>query len=359
MRTSRWWIGASLGMALLMAGYGLRAQEPIPSPQRNGALPSPDSHTTMPHESGEHGHEEHGGHEEEEGEHVSEGGLFGSADFLLVRPRRRPHDYAIVGPAGSTLVGEVKNFDWETTGGYRLSLGYKLAEGWEMAGVYTYVHSKDEQSIAAGRGQQIFPTLSAPITFDGVGGAAGSSNLDLDVIDVEFAKRWLACEDVHVRFATGLRIATIQQKQSLAYDFTRSGFGLSNVNQDIQYDGIGARIGGEAWWKVWGNIGLYGKAFGSLMSGDFNVRVNQWVNSGRLLIVDVSDHFQKVVPVTEMGLGLGWHGENLSFRVGYELQNFFGMVDQIDFNDNATFKPAWRHGDLTLEALTVSLGFAY
>ena len=38
MRTGRWWMGASLGMALLLASYGLRAQERITTlPSTGGA----------------------------------------------------------------------------------------------------------------------------------------------------------------------------------------------------------------------------------------------------------------------------------------------------------------------------------
>jgi len=95
-------------MALLLASYGLRAQDR----ERLTTLPTPGgasfsgtiTRQTLPHvtegEGHEAGHEAgHGGHEaEEEDEHGEEawGGLYGSADFLLMRPRRRPHDFAIV-----------------------------------------------------------------------------------------------------------------------------------------------------------------------------------------------------------------------------------------------------------------------
>jgi hypothetical protein len=368
MRTDRWWFRASLGLALLLASYGLRAQpELIPGPRGGAPMPVVPSgtHTTLPQlNSGPQGdgHDlgHHGGEELSEGGEEAGGGLFGTAEFLLVRPRRRPDDFAIVDPQNNAFVsGSVNHFDLDTTGAYRVGLGYRLANGLEVDGVYTYLHSKDDQALGKPTNGQLFATLSAPITFDSANSAIGGSNLDLDVIDVEFARRWEPCKDLGLRFVAGLRIASIDQKTSVAYDFGDANLGVSNVNDHLDFEGIGLRVGTEGWWGLRGGLGIYAKAFASLMSGELKTSFNQTVQSGRLAVVDVSDKFEKVIPVSELGLGLGWHGDHLTFRVGYELQNYFGMVDRIDFNDSSSFKPYWRSGDLSLEALTVTLGFAY
>jgi hypothetical protein len=376
MRTGRWWLGASLGLALLLAGAGLRAQEQLQLPSQSGGseqlvMPSRSglpaaTRTTLPRveEGGTEMHESmaghHGGEEAEGGEEHGEGGLFGVFDFLLVRPRHRPDDFAIVDhTSGAFVGGDVAHFDWDTEGGYRVGLGWKLANGLEFDGLYTYVHSKDDQNLTRPAGGQLFATLSAPITFDSAGSAVGSSNLDLDIVDLELARRWSPCDDLNLRFVAGARIADIVQKTNVAYDFTASGLGVSNVNDHIRFDGIGLRLGSEAWWKVRGNWGVYGKAFASLMSGEFKTNYTQFVQGGGVAVVDVRDDFEKVIPVSELGFGLGWQGEHMCFRVGYELQNFFGLVDRIDFNDSSSFKPSWRTGDLSLEALTLTVGFAY
>ncbi len=372
MRTGRWWMGASLGMTLLLASYGLQAQERIALPSSGVPLPGmATQHQTLNHSSMEPeggGHEAgHGGTHEggeepaEEAEEHAEGGLYGNADFMLMRPRRRPHDFAIVDPYGNgpAVQGNVAHFDWETVGAYRLGLGYQFNHGFEFGASYTYVHSKDNQSIAAPAGGTIFATQSAPFTFDGASGVVGSSNLDLDVIDVEFAKRLEACEGLSLRLAGGARIGTIQQKTALAYDFSAVGFGISNVNSRIQFDGIGPRIGGEGWYKVFGGFGLYGKAYGSLMSGNFKTHLDQFVNSGRTNAINIEDSFKKVIPVTELGVGFGWKGDHMTFLLGWELQNYFGMVDIIDFPSGTSFKPFYHTGDLSLEALTASVGFNF
>src|SRR5436309_523915 len=112
MRTGRLFWGASLGMALLLNSYGLRAQESIGPPKSGKGLPGGGPPAGLPttdgghegpamHDSHHEEHEEHEEHEaeEEEGEEAHGGGLIADFDFLLVRPRRRPHDFAILDPA--------------------------------------------------------------------------------------------------------------------------------------------------------------------------------------------------------------------------------------------------------------------
>jgi len=366
MRTGRLWFGASLGMALLLGTYGLRAQESIAAPRGRvpASLPSTDSghgggHVVKEHDAHEE-HEEHEGEEAEEGEEEHGGGLIADFDFLLLRPHRRPHDFAISDPlADRTIGGSLQNFNWETVGAYRIGLGWKLNHGWEMKGVYTYMHSNDHAAIAQPTGGELFATLSAPLTFDSASAARGSSNIDMDLIDAEFAKRWVACPNLWVRVAGGVRIATIEQKVSVFYDFTDAGLGGSNVGQRIQFDGIGPRVGGEGFWRFWECLGFWAKAYSSLMTGDFVTQTNQFINDGRTVVVDVHDKFTKVVPNLELGVGMGWQSDHMSFRVGYEGQQFFGLVDNVDFPDQATFKNSYRTGDVSFEALTVSLGIQY
>jgi hypothetical protein len=360
-------------MVLVLASYGLRAQ----APERIGA-PTRNSRTSVLSSDGApggHGSELPGVHEggreyfpseheeyHEEGHEGSGAGLFMTAEYLLVKPRRLPHDYAIrsTDPAANPIIhGNVINLDWDTVSAYRVGAGYRLEHGWEIGGIYTYLHSRDSQVANPGAGNSLFANLSAPISFDAVSSAAASSNLDMDLIDVEFARRWSPCERLTVRLAGGTRVGTIQQKLKAVYDMTNSGFGLSNTDNRINFDGVGLRFGGEAFFQVWDGLGLYAKGYSSMMAGNFTTRYQQFTGNGRTSIVDVTDKFDAVVPVTELGMGVRWQSENISLSVGYELQNFFNLVQAVDFLDSASFKPAFRTGDLSLEALTVSLGIKY
>ena len=59
-------------------------------------------------------------------------------------------------------------------------------------------------------------------------------------------------------------------------------------------------------------------------------------------------------------MGVGWSNQNVVVRVGYEMYNFFGLVDSVDFLDSNSFgKIGHRTSDLSLEALVLSLGFFF
>lgn len=356
MRTQRVWTGATLVIAFLLADPGLRGQEvrrlppaSMPPVVRHAVddralLDAPDPLVSKNSDS------------------LSSYPLHLEADFLLVHPRRRPHDFAIALPDARFLVGDVKSFDWDTAGAIRVGASYQLGGDLEVGGAYTYLHSKDDQTVVrptpAGG---LLPTLSVPFP-ELAGSAVGSSNLDLDVIDLELARR-LPLGDLDLRLGGGGRAAAIQQKSGVAYDFGSipgNALGTANVSNRMQFDGLGIRVGGQGEWKVGGSgLILWSKAAASMMAGDFKTSVNQTVNSGRTPLVDVSEKFTKLVPVTELGLGVAWKMETVKLSVGYELSSFFNVVDVIDFGGATGFRPNYRAGDLSLEALTVSLGLSY
>jgi hypothetical protein len=372
MGKGRLWVGAGLATALLLSVNGTRAQDPLLSP---GDLTKPSGttliqHETLPRPNGQpngqtsehkgNGHAEVGHYEDEE--EGPSGGLYVIADYLLVRPRRRSFDYAIQDPRNdSTVGGNVLALDYDTQSNFRLAAGYRLCDGWEVGAVYTYIHSKDNQTAFPPAGGALFATLSAPLGLGNVDGAVASGSLDMDLVDVELAKGWNVCETLWLRLHGGARFASIQQEHNVFYDFTSTGLGGSVYSNPINFDGAGVRVGGEGHWRM-GESGfsLFAKAAGSLLAGDFRNRVTQTINGGASTIVDVFDKYYTVIPVTELGLGVAWSTEHCRISLGYELANFFNMVDSVSFVEGASFGTiAHRTSDLSLEMLALSVGFFY
>src|SRR5262245_42956399 len=169
MRTGRVWLGACLGLALVLSAQGLQAQqdpEKLGQPTRRSvigpAATVPDmgagSHVEG-HEAHAEGHEAHEEHESE-GEAVQEGGLVFDATYLLVRPRRRPFDFVIKDPNTNLAPeGPVGELDWDTMSNFRVGAGYRLQHGWEFAGFYTYIHSHDNQGLVRDPNGSLFATL--------------------------------------------------------------------------------------------------------------------------------------------------------------------------------------------------------
>jgi len=379
MRMGSVWMRAGLGMALLLSLNAARAQgprgEPIAAPSSNGflavpppgtggtlAVPAPPVNQYNVDQNG-HGeaHEENGHHEGEEGCHEEEGrGLYVIGEYLFVRPRRRAFDFVINDPTlDNTVNGKVENLDWDTQSAYRLGVGYRLGHGWEAGATYFYLHSKDNESRTASPTGALFATLTAP-GIDQVNTATASTNLDMDIIDAELANRFHGCNgDLEVRLAAGVRVATIQQKLIAAYSGATAGAGTV-VSSPVNFDGIGLKAGGEAWYKVRGNFGVYARANLSMLTGDFRTHLTQTINGGTTSLIDVADKFHKVVPITELGLGVAWQTENLRVSVGYEITNFFNMVDSVDFVEGSSFgKIEHRQSDLSYDGLAVSIGLFF
>jgi hypothetical protein len=378
MRTGRLWIGAGLGMALLLSinVNGARAQTPenlpMPTGPRTGVpangVPANGGAPIVRHETvGQPGMEEHhgeGGHGGEvEDEHEAEGGLYVIADYLYLRARRRAFDFAITDPfLNGAVQGTVSSLSWTNNSGYRVGGGYRLGHGWEAGVSYFYFHTNDNRTAFAPTGGALFATLTAP-GIDQVSNAFATTNLNMDVIDAEVAKR-IESDGLTLRLSGGVRVAEISQKLGAAYSGATAGAGVVSVSSPINFTGIGVRVGAEGWWDAWctgyGKLGLYAKGYGSLLSGEFHSRLLQVANNGATPIVDVSDKFDKVVPVAEVGIGIGWQNERMQFRVGYELMNYFNLIDSVDFVDSNSFgKIGHRIGDLSLEGLVVSLGLFF
>ena len=100
---------------------------------------------------------------------------------------------------------------------------------------------------------------------------------------------------------------------------------------------------------------VYGRAAGSLMTGDYSATVSEFNNNGATPLTNVNQSFRKITPVAEMAFGVAYQGEHLRLSLGYEITNWFSLVDTPSFVDDvqqgkssgtsATWAwTAWRRG---------------
>jgi len=300
-----------------------------------------------------HGHDAKCGCDEEEGH------FFARAEYLLLQPRRRALDFAIVDPNRNGLAeGNVQSVDWDTNSGVRAGGGYRLGDhGWEAGAYYTYFYSSASNTVAAPPGGTLYATLTHPGFVDAVDEATGQSRLKYQLLDVEIGKHIEAGECFKLWLSAGCRLAWIDQTLSASYN-GQSAF-RSQVLSPVSFDGAGLRVGGEGNWKIARGFGLYAHAHGSLLDGQFRTQLTETNNANAAVISNVSEKFDKMVTNFELGLGLTWKGESLSARIGYEMSNWMGMVDSPDFVHDYTNKLSHRVSDLSLNGLAVRLEYAY
>jgi Legionella pneumophila major outer membrane protein precursor len=130
------------------------------------------------------------------------------------------------------------------------------------------------------------------------------------------------------------------------------------VYSRVEFTGAGLRVGAESRWDLPRGFSLYARAAGSLVEGHYGV--TQTETNGTATLVNVTDKFDKVVPVTECAVGIGWERNNIRVRLGYEMTNWSNLVDRPDFvNDVSRGKRVQSLSDLSLSGLTVQVGVGF
>jgi hypothetical protein len=287
-----------------------------------------------------------------EAESGKPGSLLFDGEFFAWAPRRRGQDYAIYGTAPlGTPIGTIRTLEGGYDPGFRIGAAYRLPEhGWEVYGAYTYWHSAANDHITAiPPDQRVFATLTHPAFVVEVGGAAGSNSINMNVFDIELARRFELTEGAQMRLFAGPTFANLDQR------FTANYSGVSvvsdTVTRKVTFDGGGLRVGGQADFEVFQHLGLFVRGSAGLMTGRMRSSLSEVGNGA--IIVNVVDRFNRIVPVTDLGIGLSYEfGTWLRLSAGYEFHNWGGVVERFDFVDDAhTSKMARRADDLGFDGI--------
>ena len=289
-------------------------------------------------------------------------GLFFDADYLLIQPRRNALDYAISSPDTTQIPsGTVDSLNYDARSAFRFGFGYELpGSGWSVGVHYTYLHSADSEAVIAPTGGALYATLTRGGTFDQVSSAFAATSLNYNVIDVEASKHTALSQTLDLNMSGGVRVAWIDQTLGAIYNGGPSGAVNATVDTPVYFYGAGLTLGAEAEWKIYRGFGIYGQARGSLLSGQFRNFFTETNNGGQTPIVNVNETYHQIVPVLEMGAGLSFQTEHFNVRVGYDLANWFGMVNSLDFPSGTDVGLLERRtSDLMLEGLSVKLGIVF
>jgi hypothetical protein len=283
-----------------------------------------------------------------------------SVEYLLVRPRRRPDDFAIVDPSNNlTPEGSVRSVGFDLSSGLRAAVGYRAAGSpWETWFTYTYLHADGDRTATAPPGGLVYPTLTRPGLVDTATTAVGKSSLTYNLYDLDAARRVAGDESFVLRMAFGSRAAMIDQDLRGFYNGGTANRTLASTR--VEFDGGGPTAGGEARWLLPWGFQMFGRAKGGLIVGEVTNTTRELDNGGLTVNANVRERYYTTVPMLEMGTGVSWEYRNLRVAVGYEVANWFNLIDGPTFvNDFAEGKLGRRHGDLSLEGLFVQLGVAY
>jgi hypothetical protein len=281
-------------------------------------------------------------------------GLFFDGEYLYLRPHSQATDYAIANTTNTNVPdGTLVNRDWSWVSAFRVGMGYQLpGQPWSVRFYYTYLHDAPSASVAAPAGGFLFATLTHPGTVAEVQTASAATSLNYNIYDLEVGRWCCLTNTLGVRFFAGGRFAHIDQNLNAFYDGGDANQDM--VARQLHFNGGGFRAGAEAMQHLFWGLSLIGRANASLVAGEFHSTLIETNNAGATTLTNFTDRFEKVVPVAEMMLGLGWQYNNLRLTAGYQYINWFGLVNVPTFTDDAhQGKFARQTSDLGLEGVVL------
>ena len=111
-----------------------------------------------------------------------------------------------------------------------------------------------------------------------MGRATAEATLSYDVFDLEMGRRMMLGDSLALRPFGGLRFAEIDQNFNITYNGGDANQDL--VSNHLKFDGGGVRAGVQVDWMLFEHWTVYGRAAGSLMTGDYNATVSEFNNNG-------------------------------------------------------------------------------
>ncbi|MEM7244046.1 MAG: Lpg1974 family pore-forming outer membrane protein [Acidobacteriota bacterium] len=270
--------------------------------------------------------------------------------------------FAVDGEVGDTIsTGRANRLDPDHEIGYRLALGYRWENAWDVAFRYGMIDSDDSGSVTNSRGV-LFPTLTHAADTMGFGTAAvATSGLDteLSTVDLEAGYFWGDRKRNHGRVFFGVRAAWFEQEQLTSYfSASTSPFDLYTVDTDADWSAYGLRVGvegvaalrGSDHWRFLGSLSVSG------LDGDTDVDHHEiFTSTSASTLVDLHGDYSETHFVVEASLGVGFVVERatstFAFEFGYEYASWGDLVTAQGFNVDANDSALGNQGqeDVTLQ----------
>jgi hypothetical protein len=275
-----------------------------------------------------------------------------SAEYLLAFPKRADMDYAIPDATNNkTPEGTIQSLDWGASSGVRAALTYRPTGSLvDTAFSYTYIGAGSAQSAFAPIGGLLYPTQTRPGLVDSATTATATGGMAYNVWDLTIG-RFMPLEDYFlVRWSAGARVAYVNQNFNVLYNGLQATF--TNVLRANSFIGGGLVAAAEGRWTLPNDFIIYGKAGGALVGGGQYSNLLETDIAGAIVNANLTDRYWQVVPVMEMSFGITWQRYGYQIGVGYEMSNWFKLVNRTTLVDTVSEgKFVRQQTDLTIQAI--------
>jgi hypothetical protein len=278
-------------------------------------------------------------------------------------PYAQPFDGVIPGlsvPRGPVAVASPK-----FNSGFRAGGGMVFDNGNSgFFGTFTYFRDNRHTDTAAPDPFVLHNFLAFPNTASSAVDSLSASvdyHIQLYMADFDYKCAIVNNQHLYLNWLAGIRYAHLDQNLSSNFFVT----GATSVNSDINFDGIGPRFGLDGRYQVCG--GLYGYAQGivDLLFGQFRGNYTE-TNVFTGLVGQTSINANRVVPILELEMGLGWQSAQGGFRVqgGYYVGSWFNTITTSSFASSIGATNFTTNGNnfrdnMTFDGLVLRFMFSY
>jgi hypothetical protein len=255
-------------------------------------------------------------------------------EFLYLRARDAevaygvPIDGAIIAPPSNPIqIGRVGVVDQDFDPGFRVGFSYVLDCYSSITAQYTMFETGRIDSISTSAPNVIRSLVAHPGTLNAAEdylNATAQHDISIDLIDLDYRNVFSCCDDYKAMFLVGARYANLEQQ----FNSTFTATGVETVVTDIDFDGVGLRVGLEGERYVGsGRLWVYGKTAASLVAGEFRTSYTQ-SRSFDPTIVDTTWEAGRIVPILDLEVGGGWTSACGTWRLsaGYVFSAWYNTV---------------------------------
>jgi hypothetical protein len=292
--------------------------------------------------------------------------VFGDYLFWTVHGGDVPFAQAFDGiiPGLSVPRGAVGVVSPEFESGFRLGAGVSLCEGQWVTGTFTYFVTHRGSQIAAPDPFVLHNFLVFPNTATSAVDSLTSQadyRIRLYMADLDYHCAFVNNDHLMLNWVAGVRYAHLDQEVNNIFQIT----GTTTIDSRVNFDGIGPRIGLDGQCHL--GCGFYGytQGFFDLLLGQFRGNyVENNVFTGQ--VGQTSINANRVVPVLELELGVGWQSPKGRFRVsgGYYVGSWFNVMTTTSFasaigNTNFTTNGNNFRDNLVFDGFVARFEFRY
>ena len=293
--------------------------------------------------------------------------LYVATDALFWKAFEGGKDYASI--TNSTTVpmkGRSKFVDFDWQWGFRTKLGYRTShDGWDLVARYTWFFDKGESEPDLSDGKFATELFYTPGSTNG-SSINSSARLHLQEGDLSLQKSYFLSRHFSLTWSAALRSSWINQ-HTKSYSFASGSPPAQMLEQIGESDfwGIGPMLTVGPRWFVNRNWNFFGSFAGSLLYGEFDVRVRTEPNGLVPGNFKIDQHL--VVPTVLGSLGMGWESNflcdrfHVAINVAYEAQYWWRQNQFLSYRlaSDSTLVLRRLAEDLGLHGLTINALFDF